>query len=148
VDPRASRRSDPRPRKFFAEVREQLIAFADHQFLLSRPAGDGQPQRAHIEAAAAQGSVQAALDLQGPELPHCAAHVWDWYCELSAATPSTGMGPGVLTHLQVESWCRLRRIALRAVEIDWLFALDVSRLTEYARREEQKQAKPPAKGAR
>ena len=75
------------------------------------------------------------LELQGPLLPECAAYVWGWYGELANTAAGTGMGPPAITHAQIESWARLRGLALLGYEIDWLFALDACRQAEYDARE-------------
>ena len=92
------------------------------------------------------GSASAAIELEGPPLPRCAAYVWNWYCELSGAVASSGMGPGVITHQQIEAWARLRRIAPLSLELDWLLDIDARRLTEYAER--SKPGGATAKGQR
>jgi hypothetical protein len=54
--------------------------------------------------------------------------VWDWFQELSCTAPATGMGAGGITHQQILAWCRLRRVRLLPLELDWLFMLDLQRL--------------------
>lgn len=80
--------------------------------------------------------MQAALDLDGPPLPDGAAYVWGWYGELAATAPAGGMGPPVITHMQIEAWARLRQIRPEPIELDWLFTLDDRRLAEYAERQQ------------
>ena len=118
------------------------MAFADHQFLMLRPAGDGYTRRQHLEAAAAV-SIDAALQLESPPLPAVAEPIWHWYCELSGSAVSSGMGPAVITHQQIEAWSRLRRIRLTGIELDWLLGLDRRRMEEYNGRDKT----PPKRGS-
>jgi hypothetical protein len=123
VDPRAGRCCGGRPGKFFAEVREQLIAFAEHEFELDAPRKGGS-LRQHYEAAAAQGSPTAQVELDGLELPAPAAHVWQWFQELAAGRGSNGWGPNPLTWADLGAWQRLTGVHPSPHELGWLLHLD------------------------
>lgn len=95
--------------------------------------GDGFTRREHLQAAAKLGDAGALIELEGPPLPAELEYLWRWYDELAGTAPA-GMGPGTITHQQIESWCRLRRIHLTGLELDWLLHLDTRRLHEMSTR--------------
>lgn len=68
---------------------------------------DGTTVRQNLEAVARNtGKRPAALD--GPALPDAARHVWDWYCDLSAARQS-GFSTNPISYHEMAAYFALRR---------------------------------------
>jgi hypothetical protein len=114
---------DREPRKFFEELRGQLIAHAAHEFGLDAPAGDGYTRRTHLRAAwKSTGRKPAELD--GPALPAPLAHAWDWYQELDAARSGSGFGPNPVGYVELQAWAQLTGTRPSLFELECLRALD------------------------
>lgn len=88
------------------------------------PGPDGYTLRDHYQAAAAQGSPTAKLELDGLPLPDAAAHVWQWFLELHAARGGGGFGPAPLGYGDIEAWQRLTHSIVAPNELGWLIDLD------------------------
>jgi hypothetical protein len=101
-------------------------------------AKDGSTLGEHLAAAAAAGSVRAALDLLGPDLPLAAAHLWQWFLELDSARGSNGWGLNPVGYAEIEAWARLTRRSPAPWEIEILRALDRARLVAAEPKEEGK----------
>lgn len=90
-----------RPIAFFEGVAEDLIGYAVTAFS-ARPG--------------------AAL----PDLPGCVAHVWAWFCELSAARTSNGWGANPITFPEIDAWARLTRSEPTPWEIGLIRRIDAA----------------------
>lgn len=77
-----------------------------------------------------------------PDLPAGCLGVWNVFCELSNRRPSTGFGPGVLSHEHLLAWQQLHGTRLTPWEIDTIFMLDLIWLKS---KFEEKPAPPPAR---
>lgn len=73
--------------------------------------------------------------LQCPPMPDAAEYLWSWFLDLHRARGSGGMGPSTISYLDIDAWCRLRRIRLAVWELDVLLALDGAWMTAQANRE-------------
>jgi len=51
-------------------------------------------------------------------------HVWNWYCELSAARTSNGFGLNPISYTEIDAWVRLLRIDVVPWEIRVIKNLD------------------------
>ena len=79
------------------------------------------------------GNLVAASELDGPELPEGAEHVWEWFCALSASRGCGSAGPNPITWSEIEAFSRVRGLRLSAWECDCLSALDGAALASNAR---------------
>lgn len=106
---RAGRRVHERPRKFLAGLVDDLLAWAEHEFRLSRPLDDGASQRDHLESAARQlkalgKTPKEDVVPEGPPFPELLDYLWDWFTSLSLGIGISGMAPPVVTWVDVAAW--------------------------------------------
>jgi len=85
---------------------------------------DGRTRREHLEAAAAQGAAGAIAELEIPPLPDVAAHVLEWFTEISARRGGGGFGPAPIAYADLAAWSAWHGVRPLAHEVDWLFELD------------------------
>lgn len=45
--------------------------------------------------------------LRLPPIPAALAHIWDWFCELSASRTGNGGGANPIAFTEIEAWARL-----------------------------------------
>lgn len=95
-----------------------------HHAILNRRADDGSTQRAHLESAAARGSITAARELEGPELPDALSYLVEWIHALSGRSGVGMSGFAPLTWSTIGEWSRFTGIDPDVAEIDALFVLD------------------------
>jgi hypothetical protein len=109
--------------KFYQELVEDLIAFAEHEFRQSRRLGDGATVSEHQESAARQiknipgwkGKKASPVPV-APPMPSALAYLWIWYCEIAMGLASNGMGPAILSWEALTAWCRQMRVELHPWE--------------------------------
>ena len=80
-----------------------------------------------MEAAAAQLEARGLpppSGLEGPELPLCVRHLWDWWQELHLARGSSGFGPVPLSWSDIDAWARLTGARPSPPELRAIMALD------------------------
>lgn len=58
------------------------------------------------------------------ELPSAVAHVWAWFCELSAARTSNGYGADPITFGDIDAWARLTRLSPTPWEVALIRRID------------------------
>ena len=110
---------------------DELIAFAEHQFVLARRRPDGATEREHLLSVERQ-TGRRPVGLDGPELPADGAHVWHWFLELSAGRGSNGFGPNPISYLDLLAWSALTGTITRPAEIEAIMSLDRAWLTAQA----------------
>lgn len=103
-----------------------LVAYVAHEARTHRPASDGASTRAHLEAAAAKGNVDAMKALHGPAFPDAVAYLYRWFGELSASRPEGMAGIAPLTYAQIESWSRLTGQCPEPHEVSALLEIDLA----------------------
>lgn len=59
-----------------------------------------------MERAGSADRLKIERRLEGPPLPYCLRHLWEWFGELADAR-SGGMGPGPITFQDIDAWARL-----------------------------------------
>jgi len=59
-----------------------------------------------------------------PELPPHAAHLWEYFTELSRKRVMGFNGPASLQFVDIEAWGRLKRVRLDPWELDAILTLD------------------------
>lgn len=100
-----------------------MIAFAGHEFRLSRRGKDGKSLRETLETVARMRGVRPA-ELDNPaELSPLVSHVWRWFLDLNQ-TRQAGMVDSPLAWSEVESFARQMGLAMQRWEIRALRALD------------------------
>ena len=67
--------------KFYQALTDDLLAFAEREFVLSAIQSDGCSTRDHLKKAAKFSGVEHELIATAPSLPSGAAHVWLWFIE-------------------------------------------------------------------
>jgi hypothetical protein len=104
--------------KFYAALADGVLAFAEHQFRLAERDQDGFTYREHLESLSERRG-QRHPDLDGPQLPRAAWHLWGWYCELAGTTGDAPIGfPDIM------AWQRLTGCRPSAWEIRLLTSID------------------------
>lgn len=82
---------------------------------------DGQPLRAHLEAAAAAGAApDPRLHAQPPAAGRA---LWQAFVDLSGARP-VGMAPSALPPTEIDAWARLNGLRFTGWEVGTLMAMD------------------------
>ena len=69
-------------------------------------------------------------DLDGPDLPPDAEHIWLWFLDLNAARGGGFGGPNPITYEAMQAWIALTGIIVRPSEIQALRAVDEVWLAE------------------
>lgn len=62
-------------------------------------------------------------ELDGPDLPHEASHVWGWFMRLNATRPA-GMGASGIPETEIAAFFRTRKLSPAQWEIEAIAALD------------------------
>jgi hypothetical protein len=144
--PRAGRPGDPPPRKFLAGLRDELTAFARHEFRLSAAQPDGLPLRVHLEAAWKR-TRRRPKELDGPRLRPSLLYLWEWYVALDRQRGSSGFGAAPLGYPAIEAWARLVGARPTPWELECLTALDLEFLASRAEAQRRQAASAAPKGA-
>lgn len=78
--------------------------------------------------------------LRVPDIPVALLHLWEWFCELSAARSGNGGGPNPISYSEVQAWARLtgRRPEPRDVQV--IMMLDQEFFAELAEQDRRQQA--------
>ena len=95
--------------KFYDELVEDLIVFAEQEFRGSKKLGDGATQRDHDASAARQWEklgrkVKAPASGPVSEPPALLVYLWEWFCEISMGLAVSGMAPPVITWEGLAAW--------------------------------------------
>lgn len=69
-----------------------------------------------------------------PELPPQLKYIWEWFNELCRGRTSNGFGMNPLSHVEIDAWCRLKRIELESWELDALRVIDTSYLIAHSKK--------------
>jgi hypothetical protein len=81
-------------------------------------------ERAHLEAAAKQGSTSAIADLTGPPFPEPLSYLYDWLHELHGRSGVGMHSVNVLTYTTIRDWATLTHRDVSAREVSALIVLD------------------------
>lgn len=104
------------------------MAFAEHEFRLSRTNDGGGTERDHLKSASdqlAKFGMKPAADtrLQAPPLPHQVRYLWSWFCEHSLGLPVNGSVPPAVTWESLQAWSSFMRISVTPWEAKMLVRL-------------------------
>ncbi len=108
--------------KFYEELVEALIAFAEFEFRNARRTSDGATEGDHKASAARQmaalGWKKAAAEAlpDSPPFPIALSYLWSWYCQHSMGLAINGMAPAVVTWEGIASWSAVMDVALEPWE--------------------------------
>jgi hypothetical protein len=107
--------------KFYEELRQGLLAFAEHTFRLDARDEKGVSYRERLEGLSRRRGERHS-DLDGPPLPPATAYLWRWYVELANAT----VGEAV-SHAEIAAWRSLTGCRIAPWELHVLTSLDLFR---------------------
>lgn len=123
--------------QFFRQQASQLIAWAEHYFLMERVDKDGVRMRDTLLAAwRGMGNTEATKpsDLVPPcDFPALLHHVWIWFAQLSQTRGYTKFGPSPITWTEISAWRQETREEPTKQELDLILALDGAFLRAGAR---------------
>lgn len=129
-------------RKFFAEIGDELVAFAEIEFRLGR-IENGVTVRSMLEGLEERRQLREpdyrSPELEQPPLPDELAYLWGWFGQLESARSSNGYGPNPLTYAEIKAWAALTGARPAPWEVGLLKRLDAVYLVEMTR------TKPPPK---
>lgn len=86
--------------------------------------------------------------LRLPPIPAALQHIWDWFCELSAARSGNGGGPNPIAFTEIDAWSRLTGRLLAPRDVQALMLLDQAFFTELAEQDRRREAARRAAAAR
>ena len=122
--PRTDRRGVRGHQSFFGLVQESLLEYAEKSFSLDKRDSKGVSAREYLEQV--QRSLGRQLpELQMPEFPDVAHHIWDTFLSLHAGRSYGMSGPNPLSWGDIKAWCDLTGVHLEPWEADMLKALDM-----------------------
>lgn len=93
--------------------------------------------REHLESLAKQAARSGKPppdELDGPDCPECAAHVWGWFCEVARRRTNSGFGLNPVSYGELTDWARLTCTRPSAMEVEWIMALDDAQAAATAER--------------
>jgi len=79
-------------------------------------------------------------ELDTPDLPECAQHIWAWYYQLAAGR-QCGMSINPLAWPQIAAWAALNRIQLREWELQAIMGIDGAYLSNFHDSQEKPKTK-------
>lgn len=104
--------------KFYEELRQGLLAFAEHSFRLDARDEKGVSHRERLEGLSGRRGERHP-DLDGPLLRPVAGYLWRWYVELANATAGEAV-----SHAEIAAWRSLTGRRIAPWELHILTALD------------------------
>lgn len=108
--------------RFFGVIEGDLIAFAEHNFSLSKTDKNGVSRRDHLEQVAK--ATGKDVGLLGPALPDVAMHLWHLFLDLHRGRDYGANGPNPLSYQLILAWSELTGIRLSPWEVDVVKVLD------------------------
>ena len=99
-----------------------LVAFAGHEFRLSRRMKDGSTERDHLLAAQRM-LGRALLELESPPLPDWMLYLWGWFVELHQGRQA-GFGASPLAWADMWAWASLTGRRMTPWEVHCIRAVD------------------------
>ncbi len=108
--------------KFYEELVERLITFAEFEFKNARRLDDGGTEGDHKASAAKQWEKlgkkkQAEYVVDGPpSFPSELSYLWRWFCQHALGLAINGMAPSVVTWEGVTAWAALMDVRLEPWE--------------------------------
>ena len=99
------------------------MAYAEHQFELSKTDQNGVTVRAHLETVEKQ-TGKRPKDLEGPEFPYELSHLWSAFVFLSSGRSSGFSGPEGLSFSEIKAWSELTATPVSPADVDVIKKLD------------------------
>jgi hypothetical protein len=78
--------------------------------------------------------------LRLPDIPAALSHLWEWFCELSAARSGNGGGPNPISYSEVMAWALLTGRAPSPRDVQAIMALDGAFFRELAEQDRRRDA--------
>lgn len=107
------------------------MAFARHQFELSKPQKDGTPLYAHLQAVSEKLGKPHPMLVNGPELPPPCSQLWIDFLELHGSRGSSGFAAQRITFADIMAWQTVRHRRLDQWDIDLIRKVDDLWLSEF-----------------
>jgi hypothetical protein len=98
---------------------------------------NGATLREALIQAIATGSKAAAADIEGPEFPLEAAHVWQLFLELHGTRTSNGFGLNPISYTEIDAYNRLYGYDVSPEELYLLKVADSAALEQIAENNER-----------
>jgi hypothetical protein len=108
------------------------LAFARHQFELSKPQEDGSPLAAHLDIIWKRTGKVPEMIANAPKLPVGCTQLWGDFLELHGSRGSTGLGSARITFVDLKAWQEIRGTQLQPWEVDCIRKADDLWLSEFA----------------
>lgn len=86
--------------------------------------------------------------LRVPEIPAALAHLWDWFCELSAARSGNASGPNPIAYAEIAAWAGLTGRLVAPRDVRAIALLDQALFDVIAEQDRRREAARRAKTAR
>jgi hypothetical protein len=117
VDPEAGGVVHHGDRALPGKLKQELRAFATHQFELDEQVDDSKlTLREHLTRAA-MFDVRALKQLEGPALDPSMEYIWNWWLLLHTGRTSGGMSPNVITWSDIDAFNRLNHLRMLPEEV-------------------------------
>jgi hypothetical protein len=123
------------------------------------PDDDGVTKRDHLlnvleqapEDSDMYNSALIELD-EGPEIPYCIEHVWEWFWQIHKGRTNNMSGPNPLTWTDLLAWTVVTGIQVRPIEFEIIKEMDSAYLKYVSERQDKKRKlqdkKPKQKGTK
>lgn len=108
------------------------MAYARHQFELSKPQEDGTPLLAHLQSAMRQTGRMPDMIANAPPMPAGCSQLWHDFLELHGSRGSSGFGLSRITFADLANWQLVRGVQLSQWEVDVIRRADDLWLAEFA----------------
>jgi hypothetical protein len=108
------------------------LAFARHQFELSKPQEDGAALLVHLQLVEEKTGRPHPLIANAPPLPQGLETLWLAFLDLHSCRGSTGWGPQRITFLDMDGWQRVTGGNLNPWEVGLIRQADSIWLADYA----------------
>jgi hypothetical protein len=107
------------------------MAFARHQFELSKPQEDGTPLLIHLQRVWENTGSPPAMLRDAPALPAGCKQLWEDFLELHGSRGSTGWGAARITFADLHAWQQVNGVRLSPWEIGCIRKADDLWLAEF-----------------
>lgn len=83
---------------------------------------------------------ESALDAleNGPEIPLCIEHIWEWFWQIHKGRSSGMSGPNPLTWSDLYAWASLTGLQVRPIEFEIIKDIDSAYLKYIAEKQDKK----------
>ena len=100
-----------------------MLAYAQHEFELSKPDQNGVTVREHLEVVERQ-TKKRPKELEGPDFPYELAHIWSAFLYLCSGRSSGFNGPEGLSFSEIKAWSELTATPVSPSDVEIIKKLD------------------------